>query len=293
MPAEQEPPYRLGCPVWACDAWVGSLYSTKDRRRWLGEYSRVFGTVEGNTTFYAMPSRDVVARWADEAEPGFRFALKTPAEITHERQLAGAEATTAEWVDRLRVLGDAGRLGPTLLQLPPYFEGTQLPDLARFLERWPDELPLAVEPRHEDYFDGGPTEDEFDALLRTHGADRAIFDSRALFQAPPDDQIEAASQKRKPNPPRRLTVTGKRPFVRFVGRNNLALADKWIAEWAGVVADWIDRGHEPYVYCHAPDDALAPQFAERFHRALQDRRSATPELTAWPGRLAPKQQALF
>jgi len=285
--------YRLGCPVWACDAWVGSLYAAKDRRRWLTEYSSVFGTVEGNTTFYALPTEDIVRRWAEAARPGFRFALKTPAAITHERQLAGAQALTDGWVARLRLLQAADVLGPTLLQLPPFFAGSQLGDLARFVEAWPRDLPLAVEPRHADYFGGAACENELDALLRGHGADRALFDSRALFHAPPDDAIERASQGRKPNPPRRLTVTGRRPFLRFVGRNRLELADKWTAEWAGQVARWVGEGLEPYVFCHAPDDALAPRFCERLHAAVRERLPATPDLPEWPGRAAPRQRALF
>lgn len=287
------PPLRIGCPVWACDAWVGSLYSTKDRRRWLGEYSRVFGTVEGNSTFYAAPEADLVRRWADEAGDGFRFALKTPAAITHERQLDGAERETAEWVDRLRLLAAAERLGPTLLQLPPYFAGSQFDQLAEFVAAWPNDLPLAVEPRHADYFDGGAIENEFDALLREHHADRALFDSRALFHAPPDDPIEAASQRRKPNPPRRLTITGQRPFLRFVGRNRLAKAEPWIAEWSATIAGWLAEGLEPHVFCHAPDDGLAPLFADRLCEAIRAHTPALPPPQAWPGRAAPKQQALF
>lgn len=286
-------PYRLGCPVWACEGWVGSLYSTNNRRRWLGEYSSIFGTVEGNTTFYGMPSAEIVKRWAAEAAPGFRFALKTPGAITHERQLVGSEALMAEWIERLHTLQEAKVLGPTLLQLPPFFTGSQFPDLARFIEAWPRSLPLAVEPRHDDYFDAATIESEFDALLREHGADRALFDSRALFHAPPDDPIERASQGRKPNPQRRTTVTGQRPFLRFVGRNNLQLVTEWINEWADVIAGWIEEGRQPYVFCHAPDDTLAPVFAEMLHAAISTRVGGLPNLPPWPGRIAPKQQSLF
>lgn len=253
----------------------------------------MFGTVEGNTTFYALPTMEVVRRWAEEARPGFRFALKTPAAITHEQQLAGAEDLTAEWIERLRTLQAVDRLGPTLLQLPPYFGGSQLRDLAKFVEAWPADLPLAVEPRHDDYFDGAGCEREFDGLLRERGVDRAIFDSRALFQSPPDDDIERASQGRKPNPPHRVTVTGRRPFVRFVGRNNRALVQEWIAEWADVLAGWIEEGLQPYLFCHSPNDAFALEFCEAFHMALQQRLPDLPDLPAWPGRLAPKQRELF
>ncbi len=286
-------PYRLGCPVWACEAWPGTLYSTKNRRRWLSEYSTVFGTVEGNTTFYALPKAEVVARWADESADGFRFALKTPRSITHEHQLVGAQRETAEWIERLRTLQAADRLGPTLLQLPPFFSDGQFDDLARFVEAWPKDLPLAVEPRYEAYFDGGPVENEFDALLRERGVDRALFDSRALFNSPPEDESEKASRGRKPNPPHRQTVTGRGPFLRFIGRNRLSLIDPWIGAWGEVIAGWIEAGLNPYIFCHAPNDAFAPAFARRLHAALQKRLPQLPDMQAWPGQSAPKQQSLF
>ncbi|MEM8865932.1 MAG: DUF72 domain-containing protein, partial [Planctomycetota bacterium] len=107
------------------------------------------------------------------------------------------------------------------------------------------------------------------------------------------DPIEAKSQDRKPRSPYRTTVTGARPMVRYVGRNDLASVDRWTAEWAGTVAGWISAGLTPYVFLHAPDDAFAPLFAERFHSALQQRLPDLPALPPWPGRTAPKQQSLF
>ncbi|MEM6329901.1 MAG: DUF72 domain-containing protein [Planctomycetota bacterium] len=286
-------PYRLGAPVWACEGWVGSLYTSGNRRRWLGEYSAVFGSVEGNSTFYGLPDADTFRRWAGETADGFRFALKFPSAITHERELVGAERETAEFVDRLHILQQAGRLGPSLLQLPPFFAGDQLGNLEAFLRKLPAGLPVAVEVRHADYFDGAAVERSLDAVLAGLGVDRALFDTRALFSKPPGDAIERTSQGRKPRSPHRTTVTGKHPMVRMVGRNNLPDADAWIEEWAAVVAGWIGRGLEPYFFTHAPDDAFAPAFAERFHAALGRLLPGLPPLPPWPGRQGPKQQSLF
>lgn len=290
-------PYYLGAPVWACDRWAtdagGPLYSTPNRRRWLGEYSTVFNTVEGNSTFYGLPDLPAVERWAADTADGFRFALKFPSAITHERELLGAERETDDFLDRLAILRDADRLGPTLLQLPPYFAGDQLANLAAYLDRLPDWLPVAVEARHADYFDGADVERALDRLLAGRGADRALFDSRPLFSAPPSDPIEQASQSRKPRSPFRTTVTGRSPMVRLVGRNHLPAVDPWINEWAAVVGGWIEQGLTPYFFTHAPDDTLAPAFAERFHQELQRRSPSLHNLPEWPGRAAPRQQSLF
>src|ERR1700704_6509692 len=101
----------LGAPIWANKAWVGTFFPEGTRQReFLSLYSRRLNTVEGNTTFYGIPSAETVTRWRDETPPGFKFCLKFPKAITHERRLRDAEVETAEFADRLRLLDD--RAGP-------------------------------------------------------------------------------------------------------------------------------------------------------------------------------------
>ena len=284
---------HLGCPVWACPEWVGDLYRSTNRRTWLKDYSSVFNTVEGNSSFYALPSPDVVRNWARETMPGFKFSLKFPREITHDAQLVGAHQTSLLFFELLQVLADEERLGPTFLQLPPSFSGGSIPQLRSYLKAIPREFPIAVEARHADFFDDQEYERQFDDVLTESQCDRVLFDSRALFSRPADDAIEKVSQSRKPRSPLRHTVTYRHPFVRFVGRNRIELAAPWIEEWADVVAKWIKQGLAPYVFTHAPDDAHAPRFAETFHAAVRNRLPDLPPLEPWPGRQRPRQLHLF
>lgn len=277
------PAYYLGCPIWACERWHGSLYTRKaPRREWLRQYSRVFNTVEGNSTFYGLPSLESVRRWADESREGFRFALKFPREISHDHRLIGAQRETDEFLQVLALLWEARRLGPTFLQLPKGFSGAHLADLKNYLSRLPREFPYAVELRHEDFF-SDPIEHELDEFLRERQVDRVIFDSRPLFSAPPDDPIEHESQQRKPRMPVHTHVTSKHPLVRFVGRNDLHRATPWIREWALVVAGWIEGGLRPFIFTHSPDDTHAPQFARLFHQELSKHTTRVDPLPSWPG----------
>lgn len=287
------PHYYLGCPIWACEDWVGSIFTSRSRQSWLAEYSAAFNTVEGNSTFYGLPASDVVQRWADQTAEGFRFCLKFPSTITHERQLVDAEAETAEFLDRLAILHRAGRLGPSMLQLPPFFAGRQLPQLEKFLNALPDEFPYAVEVRHLDYFDRGSCENQLNHLLYSLGMDRALFDTRALFSKPASDPLERKSQDRKPQSPHRATVTGQRPMLRFVGRNDHGEASQWIEEWVAVVAKWIRQGLSPFVFTHSPDDKFSPLFAAEFHVRLSQHLPSLQPLPAWPGTKIDKQQSLF
>lgn len=288
-----EPPYRLGCPIWACAGWVGGLYSTANRRRWLGEYSQVFSTVEGNSTFYGLPALDTVRQWAEETAPGFRFSLKFPRAISHDARLVAAERDSAAFLEVLDVLRAADRLGPSFLQLPPEFSGRHRPALETYLRRWPAEFPAAVELRHDDYFAGGDAERDVNELLAELGMDRVIFDSRALFAGQPADASEQTARGRKPCPPTTRAVTASHPFVRFVGRNDLKAARAWIEEWAVTIEAWIGQGLQPYVFTHSPDDVNAPDFAAALHECVRTRCPALSPLAPLPGRAAPRQQSLF
>lgn len=275
-------PYFLGCPAWAHAPWVGRVFPKgTERSDFLRQYSMLFNSVEGNTTFYGMPTLDTVRRWADEALPGFKFALKFPRSITHERQLVGAESDTKFFLSILEILHQADRLGPSFLQLSPSFSGAQLPALAAYLRELPEEFPFAVEVRHADYFDHGHHEHALDELLLRLQVDRAIFDSRALFCAAPTDSHEEEAQRRKPNSPLRQTVTGQRPLIRFVSRNNLAESRPWLSEWVPLVARWIAEGRTPYMFVHTPDDLYAPEFARAFHQELMTHIPDLPPLPAW------------
>ena len=48
--------YHLGLTGWNTKEWAGSFYRRKSKANdYLSQYSTVFNTVEGNTTFYSIP----------------------------------------------------------------------------------------------------------------------------------------------------------------------------------------------------------------------------------------------
>src|SRR4051812_34338330 len=99
-------------------AWRGSFYPDKlPAAKMLAFYAGKLGAVEINNTFFRMPRPEVLARWAAETPPTFRFAVKSPRSITHMRRLAGATDAVAQLAQGVRAFGD--RLGPILFQLPP------------------------------------------------------------------------------------------------------------------------------------------------------------------------------
>ncbi|MEM0965606.1 MAG: DUF72 domain-containing protein [Verrucomicrobiota bacterium] len=272
-------PYAIGCPAWSIPEWRGKfLPQSTPQSKLLREYSRVFNTVEGNSFFYALPQEEIVQRWADESAEGFEFCMKVPRDLSHTNRLSASGPIFESLIRRLDILREAIRLGTTFLQLHASFGPSRLEELGEFLDGWPDRLPIAVEVRNEAFFQPGRSRSDLYALLRGRECDRVTFDSRALFSAPPSDPVEEKSQERKPRLPVEWTVTGKRPLVRFVGRNNINLVDPWQSEVARVVAHWIREGRRPYVFMHTPDDTFAPQLCRRFHCLLQEWIPDLPDL---------------
>lgn len=284
---------RVGCPVWAVNDWVGELYESRDRHAWLAEYSSVFETVEGNSTFYALPDARTTERWASQTATGFRFCWKVPRNISHDANLVRVEDETKQLIERLEILHAADRLGPTLLQLGPNFDHRFAQVLDQWLEHWPSHLPLAVEVRHRDWFDEGVWETRLNEMLHGHSVHRCLFDSRPLFSAPPETEAEMASQQRKPRSPFRTTVHHGVAFVRLVGRDRLETVRPWVDAWCAQIHQWLEQDLEVYFFTHSPNDAFAPQFARRLQQTLQQLRPTFQFCDLWPGEQAPKQLELF
>src|SRR3989338_9204370 len=73
--------------------WKGSFYPADlPTTKMLPFYAGKFGTVEINYTFYRMPTSKIVTGWAAQVPAEFRFTLKAPKRITHDKRLRAAEA---------------------------------------------------------------------------------------------------------------------------------------------------------------------------------------------------------
>ena len=143
------PEYWLGCSGWAYDDWVGPFYpSGTPPGDFLALYAQVFRTVEVDSSFYRAPSPFLVRRWAERTPAGFRFSLKVPRDVTHEKDAARGDEVLRTFLANLRPLADAGKLGPVVLQFPPSFRASKgAGRLEELLALVPREFALAVELR--------------------------------------------------------------------------------------------------------------------------------------------------
>jgi len=171
---------RIGCSGWNYASWKQELYEGLPARLWLERYARHFDTVEVNTTFYRLPSRDAVANWERTAPPGFLFAIKASRYLTHVKRLLDLGPGLDRFYERIEPLRASPKMGPVLWQLPPTFKRDD-ERLAAALARLDETTERhCFEFRHASWF--AP---EVYALLRAHGAALVIADRPEIrsFQA--------------------------------------------------------------------------------------------------------------
>lgn len=256
---------KIGCAVWAYKKWVGDLYPAGSREAdFLALYSRRFTVVEGNTTFYAIPNADTLARWVDQTPDNFEFCLKLPREFTHSGLLHSSIEGTLRFLEHVGELGS--KLGPVFAQLPPHYSPEYLGDLTEFLEALPQDKPFALEVRHPDWF-RSPHAENLTAILQELGVGRVLLDTRPVYQSQDDPQSN--SERRKPELPLNLEVTANFAFVRFISHPKRSQNLPFLQDWARTVERWLRRGTQVYFFVHCPVEEHSPGTARHFQQMLE------------------------
>jgi uncharacterized protein YecE (DUF72 family) len=162
----------IGTQGWNYDGWIGPFYPAgTSKKDLLKLYAKVFGTVEIDSTFYAIPAESSVRAWFERTPADFIFSVKLPSEITHKNRLVDSEEFLLSFVQRMRGLGE--KLGCVLIQLPPDFSPAERRSLSGFLKLLPSDVRFAVEFRDQ----GWITEATLDEL-RSHNVALTLTDSK-------------------------------------------------------------------------------------------------------------------
>jgi uncharacterized protein YecE (DUF72 family) len=143
---------RIGCSGWSYSDWVGPFYPPNTKpEEYLKLYSKVFDAVEIDSTFYRVPSSNMVNQWQSSTPKEFMFCPKLPKRITHDLRLENTSSYLEHFTRRLDVLQE--KLGPLVIQLPPSFKLQKHHEqLSRFIEGLDDRHRYAIEFRHASWF---------------------------------------------------------------------------------------------------------------------------------------------
>ena len=293
----------VGTSSWADPGFIADWYPddlpARDRLAW---YAERFEAVEVNATFYAIPDRTTVERWARATPDGFRFDVKLhrllsrhagaldslPKDLrerarTNERgRVVLTEELEAEIVERLKLeldpLVEQGKLSALLLQLTPAFtpRANRLDELAPLVERLRP-YPVAIELRHRGWVRDERAQETF-AALSEMGAVWVGVD------APPGDHVPIM-------PPVDAVTDERLAYLRAHGRNTEGYlrgktvaerfgweyADDELEEIAGRARSLAEQAQEVHVMFNNNRSADAPNAARRFRELVGQDPGPPPE----------------
>lgn len=147
--------HYIGTAGWSISSAAASRFPLDGSH--LQRYARVLPCVEINSAFYRSHQSATYARWAASTPEHFRFSVKLPRSITHERRLRDGGAELDRFAGEVLQLGN--KLGCVLVQLPPSlrFEADVAAAFFSALRQRFGGM-LACEARHPSWFETGATE---------------------------------------------------------------------------------------------------------------------------------------
>jgi uncharacterized protein YecE (DUF72 family) len=294
-------PVRIGTCSWADEALVKHWYPPGlAARERLAYYAGRFSTVEVDSTFYRVPTVEMVQGWADRTPPGFvmhvkAFGLMTRHPIRLEqlppdlrdgmpvdergrvdrpdRELRGL--VFREFLGALEPLRAAGKLGGILFQLPPYV--VWKPVSLDYLEWAHDQLGgdrMLAEFRHRSWFE----EDVRAEMLRW-------LEERGIGYV----TVDAPKVEAKNVPQTVVAATTPLAYVRFHGRNAATwnkrgggaaerfdhlYAEEELREWVAPLRELAAASEEAYAFFNNNNQtngvAQAPAGAQLLRKLLEE-----------------------
>jgi uncharacterized protein YecE (DUF72 family) len=292
---------RIGTCSWADDALATHWYppGTPPRER-LAYYAERFSTVEVDSTYYRVPTRQMVQGWADRTPDDFvmhvkAFGLMTrhpvkleqvPPDLREglpvddrgrvdrpDREARGA--VFREFLEALTPLREAGKLGGLLFQMPPYV--VWKPSSLDYLEWARDQVGydrFLFEPRHRSWY----AEEVRAELLRWLEERRMSW---VVVDAP---KVDAGNV-----PATLVAATSPLAYVRFHGRNtgtwnarggsaatrfDYLYGEDELREWVSPLRELSSQAEEAYAFFNNNNQtngvAQAPAGAQLLRRLLDE-----------------------
>jgi len=233
--------YLFGTSGWSYIEWVGPFYERKERM--LTYYSKLFRTVEINSTFYSYPTRAQIYGYYRTSPKGFVFSAKMPKVLTHQKRLdpeLNVKNDLLQFLELMEPLRKTGKLGAILIQLPPSFTYKKHQEnLAAFMEILPENYEFAVEFRDYSWF-----KNDVWNLLKKHNVAYTIVDEPLL---PPE-----------------IHVTSDFSYIRWHGRGSRIWYDyhyrrEELEEWTPKILKIGEKVDKIYGYFNNHFHGYAPE----------------------------------
>lgn len=227
---------HIGMEGWTDRGYVGKIYPLKTKSRdYLLHYAKHFNSVEVNSTRFSLPKKSAVSTWKEQTPDDFKFAIKLPQYISHQRILNDEDVFTDvdKLLDTFGILED--KLGTCYLQLPSSFKAERLGELYHFVEYFPQEYDLCVELRDAKLLADNKVFTEVVNNLASYNVATSISDV-------PDRRDLA-----------HMALSNTTAYVRLSG-NRLHSTDYYRCDqWVERLSKWISMGLDTiYFFVHQP-----------------------------------------
>lgn len=235
----------VGCAKWN-KADLKGFYprGTKDE---LTYYSRQFNSIELNATFYNSPDKNQVITWKEKTPIDFKFFPKIPQSVSHYRRLNDVKNLTEEFANSVSMFEE--KLGMVFLQMIDNFKPKFIDRVDSFATEFPKGIPLAIEVRNEEWFNGEVFDTYFD-ILKKNNITNIIVDAAARR-----DMLH-------------MRLSNDTAFIRYVGANHKSDYSR-LEEWVERIKIWRSQGLQKlYFFIHQNIEKESPLLAEHFIKLL-------------------------
>lgn len=243
----------FGTPAWAHKEWIGKIYPARTKASdFLFHYSRIYSSVEFNSSHYRIPTDAQVAKWVEQVPKNFRFCPKMFQGISHQPLGLADGDLLKTWLRFLESMKK--NLGPCFLQLPPSFDYSKKALLHAFLKKWPNEFHLALEFRHPSWFSQGEILPLLAEYLQSRRIGVVITDVAGRR-----DVLHS-------------TVSAPFTMVRFIGNDLHPSDEQRLQLWAERLEQWKTLGlATAFFFLHETDDLLCPEITEVAQKVFRSR----------------------
>lgn len=219
----------------------------------LAYYSTQFNCVELNATFYRLFPPTTFDKWRAAVPEKFQFFPKLEKTISHLRRLKDVKELADRNAANMSHLQE--KLGMPFLQMPDNFAPKDFDRVQTFAEGWTQEVPLAIEFRHTNWYNDAAVSSQLYGLLQERGIANVLVDTagrRDLMH---------------------MRLTTPVAFIRWVGANEPKSDRTRLDDWIGRISQWKQAGLAKLLFfVHQHDEqespALAAHFIERLNKEI-------------------------
>lgn len=239
---------RIGCSGWGYKDWLGPFYPKATAQSdYLKFYSRVFDTVEIDSSFYRIPNAAMIANWSAGVPEGFSFTAKLPKRMTHDKHLVGVENDLAYFQKVMKGFGK--HLGSVVAQMPPSFKYEKdVEGLKDFLGLIDKGIRYAIEFRHKSWF-----RNDIYKLLRDYNVSMA-WSINQYLETPTELTADFLY----------LRFLGDREITQFTGIQKDQ--SEQMKKWVGKIEEQKDSFSDGFVFFNNHFAGFGPASVNEFRR---------------------------